>query len=201
MRYLIDGYNLMYAAGLLGKKLGPDQFRQVRTRFLNKIAAALGPIESALTTVVFDASQAPADVPKSLSHQGIVVLFAVDCESADERIEQLIARHSTPKSLTVVSSDRRIRTAATRRKARALSADAFLVELEGRRPRRASATMSPTRPDRDPEISPEEAAFWLEEFRELEGHLATREALDDPGAMLTDADIVRIEREIEREPE
>jgi predicted RNA-binding protein with PIN domain len=201
MRYLIDGYNLMYAAGLLGKKLGADQFRQVRTRFLNKLAAALGPIESALTTVVFDASQAPADVPKSLAHQGIAVLFAVDSESADERIEELIARHSAPKSLTVVSSDRRIRTAATRRKARAMSADAFLVELESRRPRRSSTAAPTTQPVQATNLSPEEAAFWLNEFRDLERQPSTGEALGDPRAMLTDADIARIEREIEREPE
>ena len=91
MRYLIDGYNLMYAAGLLGKKLGPDRFRQVRTRFLNDVASALGPIESQLTTVVFDASQAPDDQPTELNHQGISVIFAVDNENADERIEELIA--------------------------------------------------------------------------------------------------------------
>ena len=44
MRTLIDGYNLMYALGLLGKRHGPDGFRKVRTRFLNDLAGALGAI-------------------------------------------------------------------------------------------------------------------------------------------------------------
>src|SRR5437868_15285637 len=108
MRTLIDGYNLMFAAGLMGERLGPDRFRKVRHRFLNNLAATLGPVEAHLTTVVFDANDAPDHVPASTSHKGISVIFAVDHASADERIEDLIAHHSSPKTLTVVSSDHRI---------------------------------------------------------------------------------------------
>jgi uncharacterized protein len=201
MHYLIDGYNVMYAAGLLGKRLGADRFRQVRTRFLNDLAAALGPLESSLTTVVFDASHAVGDVPKALSHQGMEVLFAVDSESADERIEQLIARHSAPKALTVVSTDRRLRTAATRRKAQSMTADAFLVALDGRRKQRSATAARPPQPApaRDVTLSPEESDYWLREFRDLDSAPETREALGNESAMLTDAEIARIEREIEGE--
>jgi uncharacterized protein len=201
MHYLIDGYNVMYAAGLLGKRLGADRFRQVRSRFLNDLADALGPLESHLTTVVFDAAQAPDDVPNTLSHKGISVLFAVDSESADERIEQLIAHHSAPKSLTVVSTDRRLRTAATRRKAHAVTADAFLVTLDDRRNQRKTATAppQPPQPTRDVTLSPEESAYWLREFRELDSAPETREALGNESEMLTDAEIAKIEREVEDE--
>src|ERR1700712_1360407 len=123
MRILIDGYNLMFAGGLLGKKFGPRGFRQVRNRFLNDLADTLGPLDARQTTVVFDAASAPADLPHSSTHKGLSVVYAVDNESADERIEELIAGHSVPKSLTVVSSDRRIRLAASRRKALAVTAD------------------------------------------------------------------------------
>ena len=47
-------------------------------------------------------------------HQAIRVRFAVGFDEADDLIEQIIARHSVPKQLTVVSSDNRIKTAATR---------------------------------------------------------------------------------------
>ena len=63
MRLLIDGYNLMYAVGLLGKRLGPDGFRKVRQRFLNDLADALGAVEAHQTTVVFDAAAPPDNVP------------------------------------------------------------------------------------------------------------------------------------------
>jgi len=125
MRHLIDGYNLMYALGLPGKRQGPDGFRKLRTRFLNDLAAALGPVAAHQTTVVFDASDPPGHLPRQSLHKGITVVFAVDDENADERIERLIAAHSSPKLLTVVSSDQRIRQAATRRKARAVTAEVF----------------------------------------------------------------------------
>ncbi len=64
MRFLIDGYNLMFALGLLGKRVGPDGFRRVRTRFLNELDDALGAVEAHLTTVVFDASEPPANLPR-----------------------------------------------------------------------------------------------------------------------------------------
>src|SRR5690348_9788490 len=125
MRLLIDGYNLMYAVGLLGKRFGPDGFRKVRQRFLNDLADALGAVEAHQTTVVFDAAAPPDGFPRETSHKGITVLFAVDDDDADSRIERLIAQHPTPRSLTVVSSDNRLRQAARRRKARVETADEF----------------------------------------------------------------------------
>ncbi len=43
MRLLIDGYNVMFAQGLVGKRYGIDHFRKARTHFLNKLADAAGP--------------------------------------------------------------------------------------------------------------------------------------------------------------
>lgn len=204
MRYLIDGYNVMYAGGLLGKRLGPDRFRKVRGRFLNDLAAALGPIESHQTTVVFDASDAPAEFPHETSHNGISVIYAVDDADADERIERLILSHPNPKSLTVVSSDRRLRRAAERRKAVAVTAESFWETLDTLRERQRSSKANPSaaRPEapRDRVVSSEESVYWLRVFADLDALPETRQALganDNP--MLTDAEIAEIEREIERE--
>ena len=134
MRYLIDGYNVMYAGGLLdGKRLGSDGFRQARTRFLNDLADALGPVDAHQTTVVFDAAAAPEGFANETQHKGLSVVYAVDDENADARIERLIAAHASPRTLAVVSSDHRIRQAATRRKALAVTADDFWVELDARK--------------------------------------------------------------------
>ncbi len=203
MRYLIDGYNLMYAGGLLGKRLGPKGFRTVRTRFLNDLADTLGPLDASQTTVVFDASAAPADVPRSSPHKGLSVIFAVDDENADERIEHLIAAHSVPKTLTVISSDRRIRTAATRRKALSVTAEEFWDQLDARKRRRFHAPAEPQpapRPAAVP-LSAEESAFWLHEFGELDQSPETRKALNAEPAFLTDEEIAEIERQVEREPD
>ncbi len=204
MRYLIDGYNVMYEGGLLNKRLGPDGFRRVRTRFLNDLAAALGPFDARETTVVFDAATAPVDAPRETRHQGISVIYAVDDENADARIEQLIAGHSAPKSLSVVSTDRRVRQAATRRKARSVSADAFWVELSARRQRKARQPVptapSPDRP-RGRVVDADESAFWLHEFRGLDCQAETHAALNNAPPLLTDAEVAEIEREVDREPD
>jgi len=203
MRYLVDGYNLMYAVGLLGKRLGPEGFRKVRTRFLNDLSDALGPLDAAQTTVVFDAAESPGDFPSESRHKGMSVVFAVDDDSADERIELLIARHTAPKGLTVVSSDRRIRKAATRRKARAVAAETFWVEMDARKQRRSrDAALPPPPPDRPAPrtLSAEESAYWAGEFADLDASPGTREALgQDPNPMLTDDEIAELEREIDRE--
>ena len=199
MRTLIDGYNLMFAAGLMGRKFDPAGFRKVRLRFLNDLAATLDPVDAHFTTVVFDAVDAPDHVPSSTRHKGITVLFAVDHDSADERIEDLIAHHASPKGLTVVSSDHRIQRAATRRKAKVLSADDFLTrmdELKGRKKTPIPPSEEPPRPEAP---SAQEAAFWLHEFRELAESEEAREVFRGDPSFPTDDDIARIEREVEEE--
>ncbi|WP_422926568.1 NYN domain-containing protein [Singulisphaera sp. PoT] len=200
MRFLIDGYNLMHAQGLMGKRFGLDGFRKARTRFLNDLHDGLGPIEAHLTTVVFDALDPPREQPREMKHKGISVIYAVSEDSADDRIEQLIAKHSSPKNLSVISSDNRIRIAASRRKAKVFSADEFLEFLQSRRRQREEPS-KPLKPEppRERLLSEAESAFWQEEFRSLEELPETREVFQNPLGIPTDAEIAEIEREIERE--
>lgn len=203
MRLLIDGYNVMHAAGLLGKPLGPEKFRRVRQRFLNNLAKTLDPVDAHQTTVVFDAADPPPGLPREYQYKGLTVIYAVDAESADERIEQLIAQHSAPKSLTVVSTDHRIRNAAVRRKARVQTADNFLEQLEIQKrvtlpkpPHPAAAAEAKARSQAP---SPQESAYWLEQFRDLAETQEVVQALRGDSEYLSDADIARIEREVEEE--
>ena len=199
MRTLIDGYNLMYAGGLLGRKFGPDGFRQVRQRFLNELAATLDATEAHLTTVVFDANDAPPDRASSTQHKGLTVLYAVDVEDADTRIEELIAHHSSPKTLTVVSSDHRIQKAATRRKSRVVTADAYWTEMDSRKARRQHIQRPPEPDPRTTPPSATESAFWEEEFREMVELEAAKELFERDPIFPSDAEIARIEREVEEE--
>ena len=199
MRTLIDGYNVMFAAGLMGRKFGPDGFRKVRQRFLNDLAATLDPVDAHMTTVVFDANDAPGHVPASTRHKGVTVLFAVDHDSADERIEDLIAHHPNPKTLTVVSSDHRIQRAASRRKARVLSADDFLTRMDTLKERKKAPATKDEGPDRPEAPSAQEAAFWLEEFRELAESEEAREVSRGDPSFPTDEELAQIEREVEEE--
>ena len=204
MRYLIDGYNLMHARGMMAPRFGPNGLRNARRRFLNDLAAALGPVESARCTVVFDASQPPPGARREEIEKGLNIIFAVDEDDADARIESLIASHPAPKRLTVVSSDLRLRRAALRRGAVSLTADAFAVSLDGRRSRRSPPQL-PSTPGSDDRIrrlrergpSPSEAADWLVVFGDLDEELRATDPRGSAG--LTDAEIARLEREIASE--
>jgi uncharacterized protein len=199
MRTLIDGYNLMFAAGVMGRKFGPEGFRKVRHRFLNDLSATLDPVEAHLTTIVFDANDAPDHLPASVRHKGITVLYAVDHDSADEQIEALIAHHSSPKTLTVVSSDHRIQRAAIRRKAKVVSADEFLTRMDSLKDRQRPSPSPPEEPSRQEVPSAREAAYWLEEFREVVESEEAREIFRGDPSFPTDEEIARIEREVEEE--
>ena len=200
MRTLIDGYNLMYAAGLLGRPLGPEGFRKVRRRFLNDLAASLDRVEAQQTTVVFDASQHCDNLPTESTHRGITIVFAVGDENADARIEWLIAHHSVPKSLTVVSSDNRIRLAATRRKAEAVTSEAFLDQLATRlhkRPKQDHPEVTPEDVEREHGLDPNESAYWVREFQDVVADPHVRDELNHRASYLTEAEIEEIEREVE----
>jgi predicted RNA-binding protein with PIN domain len=204
MRWLIDGYNVMHAGGRLRPNLSRVAFRHARRRFLDDLAHALGPANASETTVVLDASVPPGDFPPDSTYHGVRVIFALGDENADARIEALISEHSSPKSLTVVSSDNRIKLAASRRRCRSFSAEKFLDlldTLEERRGRKEPAQDGPAK--QDPNIKPEnpqaDASYWLGVFSDLDESPEIRQGFAPEHALLTDAQIKEIEREIEQE--
>ena len=211
MRTLIDGYNVMFAGGLMGERFGPDRFRKVRHRFLNDVAAAFSPVECRATMIVFDATHPPPDRPDSTSHKGMTILFAVRAESADEQIEALVAAHSSPKTLTVVSSDHRVRRAALRRRAQVMSADEYLTLMDDRKRRRPIGLTRPAvapapapAPDSDADErpgapSPLESAYWMAEFRDLAASEEGRAIGRGDAAFPTDDELARIAREVAAE--
>ena len=198
MRTLIDGYNVMFAAGLLGKRFGSDGFRRVRTRFLNDLALKLGPTQSHLTTVVFDAKKVPEGLPSQIRHKGITVCFAVNNPTADERIGELIKCHSDPKRLTVISSDNQIRTAARRRKAQSVTADDFLTKLVHSVQDRIEVAEA-AKPEKPGTLSQAESDYWVREFGAIERSGELEQAFGRDPMFPSDEEIEKIKREVEQE--
>jgi predicted RNA-binding protein with PIN domain len=199
MKLLIDGYNLMHAVNLPPAKVGPDALRKLRQRFLNELAHALGPLEASQTVVVFDAAEPPKNLPRETRHKGMTVLFAAGDEDADARMESLIAKHSAPKGLVVVSSDHRVQRAALRRKAKAIGADDFWTKIHNRSKQPPVPDPARDAPGKNPVLSAEESAYWQEAFRDVVEDSQTREALRGADFVPTDEEIARIKREVDDE--
>lgn len=195
VRILIDGYNLMHAKGLITPARDGRGLHHARRRFLDAVAAAVVPMDRPETTVVFDAAKPIEGRPRETTYKEMKVIYAVDDESADARLEAMIAAHAAPRTLTVVSSDRRVRRAAERRRAKVLDSDGFWS-----RQHRIEAPRPVEAPAPKPAPSDAEAAHWQVVFQEAEAALRDKDAAGTVGeAMITQEEIDRIAREVERE--
>jgi len=164
MSLLIDGYNLMHAAGIIGRGAGPGGLERSRLALLNFVVESLDPAEISQAIIVFDAAAAPPGLPRTLVHRGLTVRFATAYESADELIEELIQLDSAPRRLTVVSSDHRLHRAARRRKATPIDSDVWHAQTVQKRRQRQQASPAQTAPKPPVPLAESEVEFWLQQF-------------------------------------
>lgn len=153
---IIDGNNLLWA---LNEGFGE---REIRTevdlcRVLSKYFGQIGETGQ----VVFDGS-GPSDKNQFNAMDYLEVYFAGFHRDADSVVEEKIVADSSPRRLTVVSSDRRLRKAAGERKAAALKSEEFWQrvqrELSRKKPRRKE-------PEEKREgLTEGETDKWLEAF-------------------------------------
>ena len=163
MLNIIDGYNLLNVAGVPVPARGRASLEKARLALLNFLAEALDADEVPQTLVVFDAHDPPPGLPREMRHKGLLVRFAPRDEDADTLIEELIRADTSPRRLTVVSSDHRIQRAAKRRRARAVDSDVWFAEvLRARQQRQEAASEGPERPSGP--LLEEDVRYWLREF-------------------------------------
>ncbi|MGO9109270.1 MAG: NYN domain-containing protein [Thermoguttaceae bacterium] len=167
MLYLIDGYNLLNVASVPVPIRGRANLEKARLALLNFLAESLDPEEVAQTVVVFDAHDPPPGLPREMRHKRLLVRFAPRDEDADTLIEELIREDTSPRRLTVISSDHRIQRAAKRRRARAVDSDVWYAEvLRARQQRQQAAADGPERPGGP--LLEEDVRYWLRQFGEGE---------------------------------
>jgi predicted RNA-binding protein with PIN domain len=128
MTLLIDGYNLLHAAGIFPQS-GPPTLERARSALLDFLVQSLPAKQIARTIVVFDASHAPPGLPRELDHLGLAVRFAPRGSSADALLEELIAAEPDARHLLVVSSDHRVQRAARQRGANYIDSEAWRADL------------------------------------------------------------------------
>ena len=161
---LIDGYNVLFSLGMVPSPVKEGDLQRGRQSLLTMLAEGLGQ-QGKFCTVVFDATRAPAKAPGDYVHHGIEIRFTKRREEADDLIAYLIKQCTTPKQLTVISSDHRLVEAATRKRATSVRADDFLDWLERQKP---GGTSTPE----VPQVSAEERQAWLKTFAAVDTELA-----------------------------
>lgn len=163
---LIDGYNLLHAAGMARTHYGPGDLKRCRERLLRYLLLKLTRPEVDRATVVFDARDPPPDRPARQTVQGLAVLFANPGGDADVLIQEWILDHSAPKCVTLVSSDHALQRSARRRGAQFIDSEKFFDRLQRRTGKEPSAHQaSDDKPAST--LSPAEAARWANEFGDL----------------------------------
>jgi predicted RNA-binding protein with PIN domain len=135
---IIDGYNLMFAAGILPRHRITGDLERYRRQFLRQLNRLLDEKTARQTTVVFDAQNAPSDIQALVSRDTepvrpddfVQVIFASPGLDADSCIEDLLAVHSAPRQVLLVSSDHRLHRSASRRRAACVDSEIFWEELQ-----------------------------------------------------------------------
>lgn len=164
---LIDGYNVVKPSA--APRRDPiGWLHRERRMLLDRLTWHLPERVRQRTCVVFDAKDPPPGVSDRFEHEFIRVRFAVEYPEADDLLEKIIARHSAAKQLTVVSSDNRVKTAASRRGATAWLSDEWLDRLmDGKL--ELAVDRSKWMPDQgisnsDPTATSSDVDQWLDEF-------------------------------------
>jgi predicted RNA-binding protein with PIN domain len=160
--FLIDGYNLMHAVGLLRPAVPAGGLERARTRFLNWMADATEGRAEVLR-VVFDAERAPASSPEAI-HRGVRVRFAFR-RTADDEIEELLAGEAVPARVAVVSNDTRVQAAGRTRGCAVHTCEEFVDWLiDGGVPPTADPVDPPEPEKPESTATPDEMAAWLAAF-------------------------------------
>lgn len=156
MPVLIDGNNLMHAAGATELEI-----RSSRVGLCHAIGEWAKKRQERVR-IVFDGPPPRDVVLKQMAQRGVEVMFSGAGVSADAVLLELIRTDSAPRRLTVVSSDREVQRPARRRRCRVEQSDAFAraVAADLRRPD-ANAERSPEKPST---LSEAEFKLWLEAF-------------------------------------
>ena len=161
---LIDGYNLLHAAGLARETYGPGDLERARDRLISRVRQLLDERQIARTVIVFDAKESVTFHGSAADVEGVRVVFPDRGVEADTVLEEMIRSHSAPKQLRVVSSDHRVRSAASRRRATPVDSDRFLRDAADAAARRRG----PEKPTPG-SVRGGEVRHWVDELNEAFG--------------------------------
>lgn len=172
---VIDGYNLMHAAGLGRAEYGPGELERNRQRLITRVAGVLDKQIASDALVVFDAHLAvprASDEDQPLPRSPLAVRFSRDGRDADAEIELILETHSSPRQLLIVSSDHRLHKAAARRRAQCIDSEDFLRQFDEPEPLRG-IRKRPSQPKKTGVTKPLPGKSTEKSFQDIEEAKAT----------------------------
>lgn len=132
---IIDGYNLVLQSRF-GRFLATGgQLMSARMGLVRHLSLRLEPAERKAIAIIFDAKDISLEHPSTLYHASMRIEYASAYAEADDRIEEIIKRHGNPQKLLVVSSDRRLQNAASKRSGRWMEPLDWLEQFDKRVPK------------------------------------------------------------------
>jgi predicted RNA-binding protein with PIN domain len=154
MPIIIDGYNLLRSVQKIEEYQSLDEAALCRiiSEYLQRVRT--------YAQVIFD-GLGPRDKSDLSGIDNVEVYFSGENLEADDVIEEKIEEYSAPKNMVVVSTDRRIRAAAAKRKSISVTSDLFWIsmieQLDKKKP-------TPMPKQKRHGITETEADAWLDEF-------------------------------------
>lgn len=153
VRVLVDGNNLTYAL----RDVGPEGAgRSMLCRLLGEFAARTG----LAVAVVFDGAAPAGNLARQIADARIAVHYSGH-RSADEVLAELIAAHSAPRSLTVISTDHDVQRHARHRRCHVVASAAFAARLVAPAPPKCEPVEPP---EKRAGLDEGETQQWLKEF-------------------------------------
>ncbi|MCE5341578.1 MAG: NYN domain-containing protein [Planctomycetaceae bacterium] len=153
---LIDGYNLLHTVQNI-----LEQSAEITDVQLCKILDEFIYRTKGKGSIIFDGI-GPRDKSGFANLFNLEVVFSGMNREADDVIEKLILQNTAPKHLSVISSDRRIKKAAQKRKANAVDCVDFWTDMLKQMDKK---TKKPTEPkEKLFGVSSAETEYWLREF-------------------------------------
>jgi predicted RNA-binding protein with PIN domain len=153
--FIIDGHNLLHTIFKLDGDSGA-----ISDVGLCRILSRYFSLTSEKGEIIFDGT-GPPDKSGFDNISNLEVFFAGPGTDTDTVIEDKISASTAPKGLTIVSSDRRLRSAARKRKATSIKSDVFWNDVQKQ--------LSRKRPIKEPTekrqgLNEGETEQWLEFF-------------------------------------
>ncbi|MBW8017160.1 MAG: hypothetical protein FVQ82_13320 [Planctomycetes bacterium] len=154
MPIIIDGYNLLrWVQGI-------EEYQSLDEASLCRIVSEYLVRVRTFAQVIFDGI-GPPDKSELGGIDNLEVFFSGENLEADDIIEEKIEEYSAPKNMVVVSTDRRIRAAANKRKSISVTSDIFwlsmIEQLDKKKP-------TPMPKEKRQGITESETDAWMDEF-------------------------------------